>query len=443
MQIDSSFNLKEKIQEVPAETNVQQNYWLIQSKFETPILNFANVTQSSPPGPNSAAARSAARSDSANLVTRGMWHQYGSPITASTAGVFISIDDIDPEGNSLADIVGFQKGVTTRVGDVKKNAVLEEAIVAIPFITLNGRREFFAYTGTSRNTSNYANVETAMLKYIFPPKFDFVRVREEAQEAAAALENLVTAGPILAGSLTDKRRVALQSAAAKAADAAALVQPVLMYVFEFSVQIDEQDIADMWQNLPPSIAEKTQSAKEIEVEDRDLLRVMADNIQPIRWMVFKVKKRAKRDFDVYKRSLVTADTSALAPKLKGPYTYNWPYDYFSLVELASIDATVQWTSGDMQYEIEDDDMITLDGRPPLRGTDGAPAIPGSAMDNLRARSSIDSGTFIDPNAPPPPELSADPNADRRPPRRRRRRRRVRGRNNRGGNNSGGNSGGNY
>jgi hypothetical protein len=129
--------------------------------------------------------------------------------------------------------------------------------------------------------------------------------------------------------------------------------------------------------------------------------------------------------------------------LKGPYTYNWPYDYFSLVELASIDATVQWTSGDMQYEIEDDDMITLDGRPPLRGTDGAPAIPGSAMDNLRARSSIDSGTFIDPNAPPPPELSADPNADRRPPRRRRRRRRVRGRNNRGGNNSGGNSGGNY
>jgi len=127
--------------------------------------------------------------------------------------------------------------------------------------------------------------------------------------------------------------------------------------------------------LPPSIDEKMQSSTEVIIEDRELLRVMAANNEDIQWMVFKVKKRAKRDFDIYKRSLVTTDTSALAPKLRGPYTYNWPYDYFSLVELATIDATVQWTSGDMQYELEYDESIVLDGRPPLRGTRGAPPVP--------------------------------------------------------------------
>jgi hypothetical protein len=152
-----------------------------------------------------------------------------------------------------------------------------------------------------------------------------------------------------------------------------------MYVFEFGVEIDENDIADMWQNLPPSIDEKMQSSTEVIIEDRELLRVMAANNEDIQWMVFKVKKRAKRDFDIYKRSLVTTDTSALAPKLRGPYTYNWPYDYFSLVELATIDATVQWTSGDMQYELEHDDSIVLDGRPPLRGTRGAPVVPTPTM----------------------------------------------------------------
>tara|TARA_Y100000310_G_scaffold230794_1_gene233323 strand:+ start:32530 stop:43281 length:10752 start_codon:yes stop_codon:yes gene_type:complete len=435
MQIDSSFNLKEKIQEVPQNTTSQINYWLIQSKFETPILNFANVTQSSPPGSTGLVTD---QTSPANLITRGMWHQYGLPITSSTAGVFVEIADAGGEINSLADLVGFQKGITVRIGDIKKNAVLEEAIVAIPFIVKNHSRQFFEYTGTSTNTTNYANVESAMRKYVFPPKFDFVRLQEEAEEATAALEGLSSRRAPPPAS----RIKALRGALKKAEKAAASVQPILMYVFEFSVKISEQDIADMWQNLPPSIEEKIQE-QEIEVEDRDLLRVMAENTQDIRWMVFKVKKRAKRDFDIYKRSLVTDDTSALAPKLRGPYSYNWPYDYFSLVELASIDATVQWASGDMQHEIEDDDMITLDGRSPLRGTDGAPPAPGRATPPLPG--SNDGNPTTGRSAP---TTDSGPNTERSPaPRRRRsreasttRRTRTRSRRNR---NGGGNNGGNY
>ena len=372
IQIDSSFNLKEKIQEVPQDTNTQENYWLIQSKFETPILNFANLTQSSPPGAVNLITN---QTSPANLITRGMWHQYGSPITASTAGVFAEIIDQGSTGNSLADIVGFQKGVTVRVGDPKKNAVLEEAIVAVPFMVKDNTRQFFSYTGTSTNTSNFANVETAMQKYVFPPRFDFVRVQEDVEKAEAALEAATSRA--MKRRPSAKRVKSLEWALAKALRNSAAVQPALMYVFEFSAKIDETDIADMWQNLPPDIEEKMQIQENV-VEDRELLRVMAANSEDVQWMVFKVKKRAKRDYDVYRRSLVTTDTTALAPKLRGAYSYNWPYDYFSLVELAQIDATVQWTSGDMQYEIDDDDMIVLDGRPPLRGTAGAPPRVGQA-----------------------------------------------------------------
>ena len=44
MQLDSCFNLTDYYSEVPTRTNVQSRRWLIQSKFETPVLNFANAS---------------------------------------------------------------------------------------------------------------------------------------------------------------------------------------------------------------------------------------------------------------------------------------------------------------------------------------------------------------------------------------------------------------
>jgi hypothetical protein len=315
MQIDSSFNLKEHVSEVPVGTATQKDYWLIQSKFETPILNFANVSQENPVGAIAGSLVTNQTGPDA-LKTVGMWHQYGSVITSSTAGVFAQLNDAGGEQNSLADVVGFQKGVTFRVGDVKKNAVLEEAIVAIPFRVVNAQRQFFAQTETTRERANYARLVAAMDKYIFPPLLDFVKYGR-----TPPAEN----GP----------------------------QEILMYVFEFAAEIDQGDIADMWQNLPPTINTKI-IEQEVIVEDRELLNLMGEESKDIRWMVFKVKKRAEQDYNIYRRSLVSNDTSALAPMITGDYSYNWPYDYFSLVELAKIEATAQWTSTDMRYVIDED-----------------------------------------------------------------------------------------
>ena len=60
----------------------------------------------------------------------------------------------------------------------------------------------------------------------------------------------------------------------------------------------------------------------------------------MKWITFKVKRRANIDY--YKVTADTTDdknfsfTTSEGESLKPDYSYNWPYDYFSLVELAKI-----------------------------------------------------------------------------------------------------------
>jgi hypothetical protein len=292
MQMDSCFNLLDFYTDVPDNTVTQKKRWLIQSKFETPVLNLAGVDFTTPP----ATTVSAGTSSADQISLRGLWHQYGSVPTASDAGFFVAIEDAS--GESLADVVGMPTNATFRVGSVKKQNLLEEAVVAVPFKTVNNRRKFF---GINDSNAEYDNIKRNLEKYVFPPKFDF---------------------------LTNDT-----------------VDPILMYAFEFSAKVTQQDIADMWQNLPPDINEKFEQ-KEVVIDDKQVLDLLINNSEDIQWMVFKVKKRAKKSFEKYRRSLVTEDTTAFEDTI-GPYSYNWPYDYFSLVELVKIDETVQYASADV------------------------------------------------------------------------------------------------
>jgi len=239
------------------------------------------------------------------IKTGGMWHLYGNIPESSREGIFISLRDT--RELSLADVCGFPTGKNERVGEVKESNILEEAVVAVPFKTVNNRRKFF---GINKNNSEYNNIKKNLEKYVFPPKFDF---------------------------LINKT-----------------VDPILMYAFEFSAKVTQQDIADMWQNLPPDVGEKFEQ-KEVIIDDKQVLDLLVKNAEDIQWLVFKVKKRANKSFEKYRRSLVTEDTSAIEDDI-GPYSYNWPYDYFSLVELVKIDETVQYAS----IDVLPDNTITPD-----------------------------------------------------------------------------------
>jgi hypothetical protein len=138
------------------------------------------------------------------------------------------------------------------------------------------------------------------------------------------------------------------------------IEPFVMYVMEFQHELSQDELKDIWQGVMPDIAmipeldsdEFTHEVGENEFfGGRPLPRA---NTEQVRWMVFKVKKRAHANW--YATTIenyqdeVTLDNprkqleqNEFANPLGYDYNYNWPYDYFSLVELAQIDVENSFT----------------------------------------------------------------------------------------------------
>tara|TARA_Y100000593_G_C4316326_1_gene341056 strand:- start:2468 stop:4750 length:2283 start_codon:yes stop_codon:yes gene_type:complete len=313
--------------------------WVVQTKFETPMLNFNHI-----------------RAENSNItipvhgsgsVPRGMWHQYGK-IPNEDEGVYLQVTNIPKawvekttdytanDTGSLANLVGFSKE-PIKLGRIAGAKVIREAVVAIPFIEVRGRKKFFKLN--KQEVHDYLNVTIPkedskiglsvkaqidkMKRYLFPPSFDFIRYKDE-------------------------------------------VDPIAMYIFEFTHRLSQQDLADIWQNLPPSdIYEKAQTSTAVVAHpllQKELLGSgEGDNNTPInlpsklRWMVFKVKQKAASNY--FKKVIAKegglggSEAPALGRGAKDPLSsrkvqYNWPYDYFSLVELVKIDAEVEFNNAD-------------------------------------------------------------------------------------------------
>jgi len=140
------------------------------------------------------------------------------------------------------------------------------------------------------------------------------------------------------------------------------ITPFAMYIFEFEYEFDKDDLNYIWQNLAPrshkkfSTAEATIShqlfANELMGYANQLSNVtMKDKLQ---WMVFKVKQKAKTNYfdkvvmtnpeqEGLIRSPNRSESRAnLTTKEFDPdYSYNWPYDYFSFVEMIKLEAEVE------------------------------------------------------------------------------------------------------
>ena len=100
-------------------------------------------------------------------------------------------------------MVGFPTTDNRKIGQIKEGKYIEEGIVVIPFKTVNNQREFFKAEDAGQLTYQSLLLD----KYLFPPTFDFVT------------------NPT--------------------------VDPVLFYAFEFGLTLDQDDLAKIWQNLPP------------------------------------------------------------------------------------------------------------------------------------------------------------------------------------------------
>jgi hypothetical protein len=382
MQIDSSVNIfgkaiqksvqlstdgtSDRIEVFAEGTNEAKSRWVIQPKFETPILNFnkyTNLDENNCTKPLYASAS----------VPRGMWHQYGD-IPSATEGVYLEVTDIPTEWfmgalnvdksdttkiKSLADLCGFKKK-KEKLGQVAESKQISEAVVAIPFIERDATRQFFTIPrvdidevlssfrrevepgvyvtgGPPKVGETVVDMVKKMRRYVFPPSMDFVRYND--------------------------------------------IQPFAMYVFEFTHNLTKQDLADIWQNLPPNIGtsfEESESSISHTLLAHELLGggsvvtngKLNENAEGngipsnIQWMVFKVKRRAQTNyFDKVIQNTGKFPKPALqlaaereeekdrrAEGEDPDITYNWPYDFFSLVELVKIDAEVTLSN------IENDDQ---------------------------------------------------------------------------------------
>ena len=355
MQISSSVNLFNKaiipeINFINMETGQRTNnvntttednaVWTIQTKFETPILNFKNTQTSSMTMPT----------NGASTVPIGMWHQYGET-PGLLDGVFLQVDEVpnnwkavkNPDSDyrstllkakatgSLADLVGFETE-KVRLGELADFKTIHEAVVAVPYFDEDGVRNFYridpnlveAAKRNAPETNSVKKLINAMSKYVFPPTFDFLNFPDS-------------------------------------------VDPIPMYVFEFSHKLSKNDLALIWQNVMPDISvdHEEQEASISHPMLANELRIGRDGEKidsKVRWLVFKVKQRASSDYKqkVIKktRSLTRDRNSELGPFAPpsinpnlvelDPIQYNWPYDFFSLVELIKMDASVEFCDIDSE-----------------------------------------------------------------------------------------------
>ena len=308
---------------------------VIQPKWETPMFNFASSSVN-------LESNLAVPTYASESVPRGMWHQFGLPPESPDKGIFLQATDVPKEwlslhpfvaeygdeayanGNakSLVDLLGIDQS-PRRLGEVAEAKEVSEAIVAVPFVQEANNKRFFeipdqvfeaAIAKELDSSNSVRQMLVKMSRYVLPPKMDF---------------------------MTNKT-----------------ITPFAMYIFEFKHTFDKDDLTHIWQNLPPKsierVEEKTVTVSH-EFLDTDLLgEAMADKLQ---WMVFKVKKKAVKNYfsKVASRSGDNLDDKRykfefeVAGRTREvPYSYNWPYDFFSLVELVKIGAKVDLQAVDKE-----------------------------------------------------------------------------------------------
>ena len=152
------------------------------------------------------------------------------------------------------------------------------------------------------------------------------------------------------------------------------IKPFAMYIFEFEHNLSRQDLTDIWQNLPPVTyksfdqKEKTISHSLSTNELMGYANLGKEGVpfqEKTQWMVFKVKQKARTNyFDKVSTTrsgtelkileqnpgLSSGDilggntpTQKVGNELSTHYSYNWPYDFVSTIEMCKIDCSIEFS----------------------------------------------------------------------------------------------------
>jgi hypothetical protein len=349
--------------------------WVIQPKFETPMLNFNN--KGSHPITNADGTLTLPQNYGSGSVPRGMWHQFGVIPDKPDVGIFMEIDDIPPtwlknhyrviNENSvynnnkqallgsrmhqimkpLTDVIGFKpENRKARLGEIAESRTLREAIVAIPYT--------MTLSAAEAKNSNSKKQRNKQVKKFFSIDKEKINAAMKEQIGSQRGDSLEASGESIRKMIQKMQRYVLPPQFDFLNNSA--VDPIVMYMFEFEYELDQDDLSYIWQNLAPREYEtitKTASSVAHSLDNNELLNSEDVVSEDMRWMVFKVKQRAEGTYDTMITSQVgqsLKDDSALDKRTKNQDNYNvafnWPYDYVSFVETIKFDAQVLYRGQD-------------------------------------------------------------------------------------------------
>ena len=377
MQIDSCINLfgienvvREKTDKfggtLSKDNEAVSQRWIIQPKFETPMLNFTDVGVH--PITYGSTVAVPTTWGSGSVIPRGMWHQFGILPESPDHGIFMEIGDIpkqwlqnhydvvtgssiynnyDPDAGpntyktvkSFASLMGFTpENSSVRMGEVANKQIIKEAVVAIPYIL----------EGVTQGESDIAgkNAQTRKRFINIPGKRFNAAIRET--DGSLEGDSLQTAGASIRRLVDTMPKYILPPQFDFLSNPQ--VEPLVMYFFEFSYILDQDDLSYIWQNLAPRDYTRMEMKKDATAHallDTELLNEynLLTN-ENMRWMVFKVKQRSQASYDAMTVAQIGEPTRQkdMVPRSKSgyPLSYNWPYDYISIVETIKMNLDIKY-----------------------------------------------------------------------------------------------------
>ena len=126
------------------------------------------------------------------------------------------------------------------------------------------------------------------------------------------------------------------------------INPFIMYIMPFEVTLDKQDLSDIWQGVMPKPSfSQTIEDKAIShnFDKLELFHGLAPS-NDTKFKVFKIKQRANINYykltedskdDVRFKFKFSNSQQATIPQ----FSYNYPYDFFSIVELVNVESEIE------------------------------------------------------------------------------------------------------
>ena len=369
MQVSASFNLfgVERVQfqsedqitgrKTNRNTSVGKR-WVIQSKFETPALNFSNLTIRPLTDSNLSLPQYSPES-----TPIGIWHQFGL-IPEPEQGLFLEFtepsndwlryhydvvdndtiyndfnasangEDFYKKAKSFKNLFGFtEKNQKTKLGGLKEKLIVKEAIVAVPYTQTETVSKDQYGSKRSIISKNFINIPmdrvNASLDNLIDTKIgdSLTAAGKSVREQIERMQDFII--PPQLDFLQNRE-----------------LKPIVMYIVPFEYEFDKDDLSYMWQNLAP------RNYKNITFQEKSVCHMLANNElfskdnlvdnDNLHWMVFKVKQKVQSDYydkTVSQAGQATSD-QFINKDTKEQIMYNWPYDYLSFVELANMSVDI-------------------------------------------------------------------------------------------------------